>query len=361
MNRLPFFSRVIYFHETLIVLKVGIVFANLIPMVSIIYQSVTWNNSIFSKNERQELDPFAVLLHGARVPGIPSFDLQVTNGSLAEDLAKRSFPVYIMDIRGYGRSTRPPEMSEPPSANAPLVRSTEAVKDISAVVDRIQVMNKGMKVALIGWATGGLWAGHYATMNPEKVSVLMLYNTIYGGGLNHPTLGKGSMLEDPAHPGRFNEAAFGAYRLNTADSLFPSWDNSIPVEDKSEWRDPSVVEAYVEGALASDETSGDRMPPSFRATSGAMEDTFYVASGRQLWDASLITVPIVVIQSENDFWSRVEDRERLVEHLVHAPLVKDVLIENATHYVHLDRPDKGRNRFIEEVLQALQAERSSLS
>jgi pimeloyl-ACP methyl ester carboxylesterase len=300
-----------------------------------------------------------LLLHGARVPGIPSFDLQVPNGSLAEDLAKKGFPVYIMDIRGYGESTRPPEMLEPRSANAPLVRSTEAVKDISAVVEWIQKKNKGMKVALLGWATGGLWAGHYTTMNPEKVSVLMLYNTIYGGGSNHPTLGNGSNMEDPERPGRFNEVAFGAYRLNTAASLLPSWDNSIPVEDKSEWRDPRIVEAFVKESMASDETSGDRVPSSFRSPSGAMEDTFYIASGRQLWDASLIKVPTLVIQSENDFWSRDEDRERLVEHLVHSPFVRDVLIEDATHYVHLDRPDKGRNRFIEEVVHALQSDRSN--
>jgi len=211
-----------------------------------------------------------------------------------------------------------------------------------------------MKVALLGWATGGLWAGHYTTMNPEKVSVLMLYNTIYGGGSNHSTLGSGTNMEDPERPGRFNETEFGAYRLNTAASLLPSWDSSIPVEDKSEWRDPLVVEAYVKESMASDETSEDRVPASFRSPSGAMEDTYYVASGRQLWDASLIKVPTLVIQSENDFWSRNEDRDRLVQQLIHSPFVKEVLIEDATHFVHLDRPEKGRDRFIKEVVQALQ-------
>ncbi|AFC29080.1 alpha/beta hydrolase fold protein [Paenibacillus mucilaginosus 3016] len=294
-----------------------------------------------------------LLIHGARVPGIPSFDLQVPNGSLAEDLAEHGFPVYIMDVRGYGRSTRPPEMSELRSSHPPLVRSTEAVRDLSVVVDWIQKRNKGMKVAILGWATGGLWAGHYTTMHPDHVRLLILYNTIYGGSSNHPTLGSGSPMEDPNHPGRFNEEAYGAYRLNTASSLLPSWDSSIPVEDKSEWRDPRIVEAYVKESMASDETGGDRMPESFRSPSGAMEDTYYLASGRQLWDASLIRVPTVVIQSEYDFWSRHEDRERLVEQLVHAPYVKDVLIEGATHYAHLDRPDKGRNQFIEEVLRAM--------
>ena len=64
-----------------------------------------------------------LLLHGARVPGLASFDLPVPNGSLAGDLAEAGHIVYVMDVRGYGRSTRPPEMSEPPDANPPLVRS----------------------------------------------------------------------------------------------------------------------------------------------------------------------------------------------------------------------------------------------
>src|SRR5262244_2628438 len=78
-----------------------------------------------------------LLLHGARVPGIPSFDLPVPGGSLAGDLADHGYVVYVMDARGYGRSTRSPEMSQPPGNHPPLVRSSEVVRDIGAVVDEI--------------------------------------------------------------------------------------------------------------------------------------------------------------------------------------------------------------------------------
>src|SRR5215469_4985761 len=53
-----------------------------------------------------------LLLHGARVPGLASFDLPVPGGSLAADLAQLGFDVYVMDVRGYGRSTRPREMDQ---------------------------------------------------------------------------------------------------------------------------------------------------------------------------------------------------------------------------------------------------------
>jgi pimeloyl-ACP methyl ester carboxylesterase len=293
-----------------------------------------------------------LLLHGARVPGIPSFDLQVPGGSLAADLARAGHPTYIMDARGYGRSTRPPEMSEPPSAHPPLVRSSEVVRDVAAVVDSVLKRSDAQKVALLGWATGGHWFGHYATLYPDKVSHLILYNTLYGVA-GHPLIGAGSSLEDPDRPGQFNEAAFGAYRLSTAESLLRPWDRSIPTEDKTEWRDPAVASAYVAAALASDPTSESRTPPSFRAPSGALEDSFYLATGRQLWDASLVRSPTLILASERDFWSRPEDRERLVEHLIRAPVVRVAVIPDATHYVHLDRPERGRARFLKEVLSFL--------
>src|SRR4029453_5475113 len=66
-----------------------------------------------------------LLLHGARVPGVASFDLPVAGGSLAATLAAAGHVTFIMDARGYGRSTRPREMSEPPEAHPPLVHSDE--------------------------------------------------------------------------------------------------------------------------------------------------------------------------------------------------------------------------------------------
>ena len=294
-----------------------------------------------------------LLLHGARVPGVASFDLDVPNGSLAADLARAGHAVYVMDARGYGFSTRPPAMSQPADAHRPLVRSPEVVRDIAAVVDWIVERRSVEAIALVGWATGGHWCGYYATLHPDRVSHLVLYNTLYGGSDEHPRIGHGSGLEDPEHPGRFHSGALGGYRFSTAESLSGSWDRSIPLEDKEDWRDPAVAAAYAEAALASDATSQDRTPPSFRAPSGALEDSFYMATGRQLWDASLIRARVLILASGRDFWSRPADRQALERHLVHAEAVETVVLPEATHYVHLDRPDRGRAQFLQEVLSFL--------
>lgn len=294
-----------------------------------------------------------LLIHGARVAGIASFDLDVPGGSLAADLAARGFAVYVMDVRGYGGSTRPKEMDQPPAGRAALVRSNDAARDIGAVVDWICSRRGMAKVTLFGWATGGQWAGYYASVFPEKIDALILLNSMYGGSAVHPLMGHGSDMEDSQHPGQFNREACGAYRCNDTKSLFGVWDRSIPVANKDEWRDPAVARTYAAAALASDPTSNTRTPPSFRSPCGALEDSFYLATGRQLWDASLIKAPTLVLASERDFWSRTEDREMLQKHLVHAARVKIVLLKGATHFVHLDRAERGRTELLEVVTEFL--------
>ena len=211
-----------------------------------------------------------------------------------------------------------------------------------------------MRAPWTNFSTGGQWAGYYAGLFPEKVSALIVLNSLYRGRAKHPLIGEGSDLEDPAHPKHFNQAACGAYRLNDAASLLRPWDHSIPTEDKSAWRDPAVAQAYVAAALASDPTSSSRNPPSFRSPCGALEDSFYLAIGRQLWDASLVTAPVLILASEHDFWSRPEDRQNLADDLVHSVKVRVVVIPEATHFVHLDRVNHGRALLLNEIASFVQ-------
>jgi pimeloyl-ACP methyl ester carboxylesterase len=178
---------------------------------------------------------------------------------------------------------------------------------------------------------------------------LIVLNSLYRGASKHPFIGHGSDMEDPAHPNQFNQAACGAYRLNDANSLLRPWDRSIPEDDKTKWRDPRVAKAYVDAALDSDPTNNSRTPLSFRSPCGALEDSFYLAIGRQLWDDSLITAPVLVIASERDFWSRPEDRQAQLEDLVHSARVRVVVIPGATHFVHLDRAERGRSVLLNEI------------
>jgi pimeloyl-ACP methyl ester carboxylesterase len=296
------------------------------------------------------VDP-VILLHGARVPGIASFDLPVPGGSLAEDLAVLTRArVYVPDARGYGRSDRPAAMSRPPEESRPVSRSYEVVRDVDAVVRTVLARTGAKQVTLLGWATGGLWAGHYASLWPERVGHLILLNALYGGSAVHPMFGPGSSLADTAHPDRLSPS-LGGYARADRESILRPWDRSLA--DDPARRDPAVYEAYVKEALASDPQSARTKPPSLRSPLGALEDSFYQASGRRLYDAGSITGAVLLVRGTADFWSRPEDVQAFAHDAVHARSVRVVEIPGASHFVHLERASAGRAQLLEALGTAL--------
>src|SRR6201989_3459346 len=69
-------------------------------------------------------------VHGATYPSSTAFDLQLDGMSWMDYIAARGYDVYLLDLRGYGKSTRPKEMSDDPKSNPPLVRNETALQDL---------------------------------------------------------------------------------------------------------------------------------------------------------------------------------------------------------------------------------------
>jgi pimeloyl-ACP methyl ester carboxylesterase len=290
-----------------------------------------------------------LLVHGGGPGGIASFDLPVPGYSLAADLARVSSVVYIMDVRGWGGSTRPPALEAPPGDNRPAVRSDEAARDIAAVVAAMRVATGHTQVALLGWATGGHWSALYAARHPDAVSHLVMLNSLYG--VDAPW-GMRAAFEVDGHPGEFDPGA-GAYILRNGTSLLARWDRSIPTDDKSEWRDPRVAAAYVSEALASDPQSEAHDPPAMRIPIGFQFDSYEMSRGVRFWSAEEIRAATLVVRGTRDFWSRPADLDTIARELVNAPRVRTVTIPDGTHYLHNDRPERGRRAFLDALLDFL--------
>lgn len=290
-----------------------------------------------------------LVIHGGGPGGIASFDLDVPGYSLAADFAQTGHQAYVMNVRGWERSTRPSVLAEPADRNPPAVTSEEAVRDIGAVVEWIRDRTEQPQVALIGWATGGHWAGMYTTRHNERVSHLIMLNSLYGVAAPWALTER---FENPDEPGTFNTGG-GAYRLVDYEGFLRGWNNSIPVDDKSLWREPAVADAYARTAVQLDPTSQTRTPSSARIPTAYREESFNLAQGYQYWEAHDISTPTLFIRGELDFWSRPEDASALASELVNAPVVQTITIPDATHYLFNDRPERGRNQFIQETLSFL--------
>ncbi len=295
---------------------------------------------------QEEVGTPVLLIHGGGPGSLPNFDPTIPNYSLGEDIASAGHVVYMMDVRGFGNSTKPAALDSTDAKAPPAVSSDEAVKDVSAVVNWILRRSRESKAALAGLGAGGLWAALYTAKNSDKVSHLVLLNALYG--VKAPWKPRRA-FEDPKNPGAFNPGA-GAFFLADARGLMADWDGAIPGGDKSQWRDPRVAVAYVKLALAGDATASTRTPPSIRIPGAFRKEHFEMSEGKKLWDAKDILVPTLYVRGTLDDWSRPEDLHALHAGLVNAPQKQFVVIHDATHFLHLDRPEKGRAAFIQEML-----------
>src|SRR6266403_5860523 len=115
-----------------------------VVMEEMMVPSVDSGIEIYVRNKRPaDMTAFrpertVLYVHGATYPASTSFDLPLDGFSWMDYLAARGYDVYLIDLRGYGKSTRPQEMSQDAQANPPIVRGETAVKDIGAAVDFIR-------------------------------------------------------------------------------------------------------------------------------------------------------------------------------------------------------------------------------
>ena len=293
-------------------------------------------------------DNVILFLHGATSPSTCDFDLPYQDYSWADRLAKGGYVVYMGDYRNYGGSTREPAMDEPAANNQPLTRSYLALRDVEAMVDWIKAKRGVKQVTVIGWSWGAMMAGYYASLHSENVRKLVLYAPLYNFN-DHTNLGPGSGLQNKRKPLEFN-FALGAYRLASEAANTARWNGEIPLDNKDEYRDPALPAEFWKACLATDPTSDTRTPASLRAPNGVLEDSFYQATGRPLWNAANIYAPTLVIAGQYDTWSYPEDREGLMRDLVHAPVKQSVLIPDATHFVLFE---KNRFQFFDAILKFL--------
>jgi pimeloyl-ACP methyl ester carboxylesterase len=294
-------------------------------------------------------DNIVLFLHGATSPSTCDFDLAYKDYSWADWLVKKGYVVYMGDYRNYGGSTREAAMDEPAGKNKPVTRSYLALRDVEAMVNAIKAKRGVKQVTVIGWSWGAMMAGYYASLHSENVHKLVLYAPLYNFN-DHTNLGPGSTLQNKRKPTEFN-FAMGAYRLASEAANTGRWNGEIPVDNKDEYRDPALPTEFWNACLATDPTSSSRSPASLRAPNGVLEDSFYQATGRPLWNAANIYAPTLVIGGNFDTWSYQEDREGLMRDLVHAPVKKNILITDATHFVIFE---KKRFEFFDQILKFMQ-------
>jgi pimeloyl-ACP methyl ester carboxylesterase len=277
-------------------------------------------------------DKTLLFIHGATYPAETSFDLPIDGVSMMDLFARRGFDVYLVDVRSYGRSTRPPEMDQPPEANKPVATSEEAGADLGAAVDYILAQRGIPKLDLMGWSWGTSIAGAYAAQHNDKINRLVLYAPAW-------------ISQPPVEP---STKTIPAYRLVAKDSAHARWLRGVPEDKQASLIPPGVFDRWWDATLATDPVGSKMEPPRLRAASGVTaEFTNYWGAGKPYYDPSQITVPTLLIHAEWDADLPSAMAETYFTKLTGAPYKRFVELGEGTHTVMLE---KNRMQFFHEIL-----------
>jgi pimeloyl-ACP methyl ester carboxylesterase len=198
-----------------------------------------------------------LFVHGAGTPANVAFDSPHEDFSWMGYLARAGYDVFSVDMTGYGRSTRPPAMSDPcniqkaqqaqfipgllsaPCAAthpAPITTMESDWNDIDAAVDHLRRLRHVETVSLVGWSQGGPRTGGYAARHPAKVSRLVVLAPAY------VRAGPAS-LPMPAFPEE------GSMTAQSQSDFTSGWDGQIGCADQAQ---PGTRAAVWADMLASD-------------------------------------------------------------------------------------------------------------
>ncbi|MDB5581990.1 MAG: alpha/beta hydrolase [Bradyrhizobium sp.] len=282
---------------------------------------------LFVRNKRRaDLATFSsektiLFVAGSTYPASTSFDLPLAGMSWMDHLARGGYDVYLVDIRGYGNSTRPPEMAMPAADNAPIVRTAVAVRDIAATVAFIRSRRGIGKLNLIGWSWGTTQMASYTAGHNAGVNKLVL-------------LAPQWIRETPsaADPG----GAIGAYRIVERAATRTRWLNGVPEAKKAEVLPEAWFDAWADATFASGQSGPG--PAQLMAPNGTIQDAReYWAAGKPLYDPCRITVPVLIVHAEWDRDCPIEMSRAVFDRLTSAPYRRWVEIGEGTHSVFMEK------------------------
>ncbi len=277
-----------------------------------------------------------LFVHGATYPAETAFDLKLNGMSWMDYIAQHGYDVYLVDVRGYGKSTRPPEMDKPAAENEPIVRTETAIKDVSAAVDFIRQRRAVSKINLLGWSWGTTIMGWYTAQNNDKVNRLVLYAPSW--------IRTTQLLTDPG-------SKLGAYRSVSREAAKGRWLTGVAEDKKAELIPAGWFEVWAEATFASDPVGSKQTPPVLRAPNGVVQDgREFWGAGKAMYDPAGIRVPTFLVHAEWDADLPSYMLHDYFAKLSNAPYKRYVEIGEGTHTIVME---KNRMQLFQTVQQFL--------
>jgi pimeloyl-ACP methyl ester carboxylesterase len=215
-----------------------------------------------------------LFVHGSSMAGQPTFDLQVQgrpDSSAMDHFAKLGYDCWLVDMEGYGRSTKDRDN------NAPIAMGAD---DCYAAALYIQKLRGPRPLLVYGISSGALRAAMFAERHPELVARVALDAMVWTGE-GSPTL----------EQRRKRLPEFIGKNRRPMDKAFI---HSVFDRDHPDTADRHVIEAFAEAVCALD----DSVP------TGTYVD---MCSRLPVVDPEKIKVPTLIMRGEHDGIASMDD------------------------------------------------------
>ncbi len=264
-----------------------------------------------------------LFVHGATYPAETAFDLALDGFSWMDFIASRGFDVFLLDVRGYGRSTRPPAMDAPADANPPFASTADARADVGAVAAWIRQRRGLDRLCLIGWSWGCATMGSFAAEHPDLVERLVLFAPGW--------VREGASAADPGGP-------LGAWRGVSRESALARWLNGVPDDKRATLIPPGWFDSWADATFATDPAGAAMRPPVLRAPNGVVRDSRdYWSAGRAIYDPAGIVAPTMIAVGEWDHDTPPALGLKLFSLLANAREKRFALLGETTHTALMER------------------------
>jgi pimeloyl-ACP methyl ester carboxylesterase len=268
-------------------------------------------------------DRIVLFVHGATFPSESTFDLSLDGLSWMDFIARAGYDVYLVDVRGYGGSTRPAATSEAGGRGAPIATLAEAVDDVDAAVEFIRRRRNVERLNLLGWSWGTQIMGRYAATHGDKVDRLVLYAPLWQRRVE-PLSTRGVDLKAP-------------YRLVNVAAAKSRWLAGVAQEKQEHLIPRGWFETWVTATLATDPWGSKQTPPIIRAPNGVFVELLTPGEWVPPYDPAAIKAPTLLIKAEWDADTPSYMAQTLFPLLANAPMKQYVEIGEGTHSVMLER------------------------
>lgn len=244
-------------------------------------------------------------------------------------MASQGFLSCGLDFMGFGASSRPDEMAQPPAGKEPVLRAPEAAQEIAAAIKYLRDTRGVTEIHVVAHSWGTIPAAAFAATQPRELSSLTLFGPVV------PIPGS---KQEPVQSSWWSITAQERLSQLRYASILPA--GLVLLE-------PAVADKWAARFAASTPQDPGDEPGAIRIPSGPVADIGDARAGLYPYSRDKVTVPILAVYGNYDSVADTEDTAAFLARFTSSPLKWQLRIDSGTHVMHLER---NRRSLYESVL-----------